>query len=413
MTDASAPDLAQPEQADISPEVRARAPDPIVTITRLEVPTRTIFKLLVTFAVLWFLWQINGILLQLFVAALLAAAMYPPIRWMMRRGVSRGLAVITVVVAVIAALVGLIFVIAQPLVEQGQQLADDLPVYIDDAQAYLQTNERLYNQLQEAVSGGSSSPSTFINGALDIGIGTLSAVSTGFIVLILAVYILLEGGRMMRWLTRDLTGNRQDRLARLIPALVDVVSGYIVGQLITSALFGVFAFVTLTILDVPQPLLLALIAAFADAIPIIGVPIATIPAVLLGLTVSWEAALIVAIAYIAYQQVENYVLVPRVYQGTLQISSFVVLIAVLIGTTLLGVLGALLALPVAAAIPVIARVWLNEELPSTIARAAGDIAHGGDIAEASEQKITGRKGQPYYRPVLRRPKPATQPAPPR
>lgn len=404
MTDASAPDLAQPEQADISPEVRARAPDPIVTITRLEVPTRTIFKLLVTFAVLWFLWQINGILLQLFVAALLAAAMYPPIRWMMKRGVSRGLAVITVVVAVIAALVGLIFVIAQPLVEQGQQLADDLPGYIDDAQAYLQTNERLYSQLQEAASGGSSSPSTFINGALDIGIGTLSAVSTGFIVLILAVYILLEGGRMMRWLTRDLTGNRQDRLARLIPALVDVVSGYIVGQLITSALFGVFAFVTLTILDVPQPLLLALIAAFADAIPIIGVPIATIPAVLLGLTVSWEAALIVAIAYIAYQQVENYVLVPRVYQGTLQISSFVVLIAVLIGTTLLGVLGALLALPVAAAIPVIARVWLNEELPSTIARAAGDISHGGDIAEASEQKITGRKGQPYYRPVLRRPK---------
>ncbi|HEV2527158.1 MAG TPA: AI-2E family transporter [Thermomicrobiales bacterium] len=399
-----------PEQAvqpdpEIPEHVRANAPEPVVTITRIELPTRTIFKVLATLAVLWFLWTINGILLQLFVAALLAAAMYPPIRWMVGHGVSRAVATMLTILTVIGALAGLIFVIAQPLVEQGRELAEDFPRYVEEAERLLRTNPDLYDQVSEAADSGPSDPGAIAGGVIDVGQGAISAISTSFIVLILAVYILLEGGRMTRWLTRDLAGRQQDRIQRLIPALVDVVSGYIIGQLITSALFGVFAFATLTILDVPQPLLLAIVAAFADAIPIIGVPIATIPAVLLAFTVSWETALIVGIAYIAYQQLENYVIVPRVYQGTLQISSFAILLAVLIGTTLLGVIGALLALPVAAAIPVIARVWLNEELPHAFARAAGDVSEGGNIAEASEQKITGPKGKPYYRPTLGRRKP--------
>ena len=383
-------DRTHSEQShDISPQIRENAPEPIVTITRIELPFRTIFKVIVTLIVLWFLWTINGILLELFVAALLAAAMYPPIQWLVRKGVPKAIAVILVVLAVLLVLAGAIFIIAQPLYEQGRQLIDDLPTYTERLQRYFRTNQDLYDQISSAADSGSASGSTIFNGVLSAGRGTISAISTIFIVLILAVYILLEGGRMMRWLTSDLTWAHRDRVFRLIPELVKVVSGYIVGQLITSAAFGVFCFITLTVTGVPQPLLLALLAAFADAIPIVGVPIATIPAVLLGFTVSWEVAVIVLAAYLIYQQFENYVLVPRVYQGTLQISSFAVLLAVLIGTTLLGVLGALLALPVAAAIPVISRVWLGQEIPSTIAQATGDISEGGDISQASEDKVKG------------------------
>jgi predicted PurR-regulated permease PerM len=377
------------EQSHIPAEIRQNAPEPIVTITRVELPFRTIFKVILTLAILWFLWTINGILLQLFVAALLAAAMYPPIQWMVKRGVPKVVAVILVVLAVLLVIAGAIFIIAQPLYDQGRQLINDFPTYTDRLQRYFRTNQNLYDQINSAATSGSSSPSTLFNGVLSVGRGTISAISTTFIVLILAVYILLEGGRMMRWLTADLTWAHRDRVFRLIPELVKVVSGYIVGQLITSAAFGLFAFVVLTVLGVPQPLLLALLAAFADAIPIVGVPVATIPAVLLGLTVSWEVAVIVLVAYLIYQQFENYFLVPRVYQGTLQISSFAVLLSVLVGTTLLGVLGALLALPVAAAIPVISRVWLGQEIPSTIAQATGDISAGGDISQASEDKVTG------------------------
>jgi predicted PurR-regulated permease PerM len=113
-------------------------------------------------------------------------------------------------------------------------------------------------------------------------------------------------------------------------------------------------------MGVPQPLFLALLAAVGDAFPIVGVTAVTIPTVFLALTVSPTAAIVVLIAYIIYQQVENYYIVPRVYQSTLNISSFAVLIAVLIGSALLGIVGALLALPIAAAIPVIEDIWLED-----------------------------------------------------
>jgi predicted PurR-regulated permease PerM len=137
----------------------------------------------------------------------------------------------------------------------------------------------------------------------------------------------------------------------------------VLGQLITSALFGLFSFALLTLLDVPQALFLAILAAFMDAIPIAGILIATVPAVLLAFTVSPTAAVIVLVAYVVYQQVENYIIVPRVYNNTLQISSFAVLVSVLIGGELLGILGVLLALPVAAAIPAIERIWIGERHP--------------------------------------------------
>ena len=365
--------------------VRERAGLPMVVINRIEIPTRTIVKVLLTLAVLWFLFRIHGILIELFVAALLAAAMSPPVNALRRRGWPRSLAVIAVVVGVLAIFAAAIFLIAQPLVNEGKQLANDLPGYIDQTQRFFQNNPALYKRIQDAASSGSTSPSTFFNGVLNAGTGIISGISAAFIVIILAVYILLEGGRALNWLTRDLSSSHRHRLDRLMPELVRVVSGYIIGQLITSTLFGVFTFIVLTILGVPQPLLLALLAAFADAIPILGVPLAILPAALLGLTVSLQTAVIVVIAYVIYQQIENYVLVPRVYQGTLQISSFAVLIAVLIGTTLLGILGALLALPIAAAIPVVERVWLGQEIPEGVAHAVGDVTEDSEIGEAAEE----------------------------
>jgi predicted PurR-regulated permease PerM len=129
---------------------------------------------------------------------------------------------------------------------------------------------------------------------------------------------------------------------------------------ITSVLFSIFAFVTLTIAGVPNPVLMAVLAGVCDGIPLVGATLATIPPVLLALTVSVPTAVVVLVLYVAYQQVENYVVAPRAYKNALQISSLAVLVAVTIGGALLGVVGALLALPVAAAIPAIARVW-NED----------------------------------------------------
>jgi predicted PurR-regulated permease PerM len=185
-------------------------------------------------------------------------------------------------------------------------------------------------------------------------------ITDGLIVLVFTIYLLLDGNRIYRWTVRYVPQRHRRKLDRTIPEVSRVVSGYAAGQLMTSALFGLYAFVVLFSLGVPQPLFLAILAAIGDAIPIVGVTAVTIPTVLLALTVSPTTAIIVLAAYLIYQQIENYIVVPRVYKTTLNISSFAVLLAVLVGSALLGIVGALLALPIAAAIPVIEDIWLED-----------------------------------------------------
>lgn len=149
---------------------------------------------------------------------------------------------------------------------------------------------------------------------------------------------------------------RRARAERVGQEIGRVASRYVGGQLVVSSLFGLFAFATLSLAGAPAPLVLACFAAVFDAIPMVGATMATIPAVLFALTVSLPTALIVLALFVIYQQVENNLIVPRVFGAALRISPLAVLIAVLIGGALLGIFGALLALPTAAAIPAIARV---------------------------------------------------------
>jgi predicted PurR-regulated permease PerM len=122
----------------------------------------------------------------------------------------------------------------------------------------------------------------------------------------------------------------------------------------------VFSYIALFVLDVPQPLLLSLFGAAAVAIPIVGVSVATIAAMAIALSVSWQTSLVVFGVFMLYQQFENYILLPRVYGNTLQVTSLSILAGVLVGGQLLGVLGIVLSLPLTAAIPVIERVWRGQ-----------------------------------------------------
>jgi predicted PurR-regulated permease PerM len=256
---------------------------------------------------------------------------------------------------------GILLLLIPPLIDEGRQLAADLPSYAERAEGVLKDNPDLYQRIQDAANQGSADPSVFFSGFLAFGSGLVAAVSNALIVLVLTIYILIDGERIYAWCVRYLPNKQERKLSRAIPEVSKVVSGYVVGQLITSALFGLFTFIVLTALGVPQPLFLAIVAAFADAIPIAGVFIATVPAVLLAATVSWQAAGITLVAYVIYQQVENYLIVPRVYQKSLNVSSFAVLLAVLVGGELLGIIGVLLALPIAAVVPAIEKIWIEEE----------------------------------------------------
>jgi predicted PurR-regulated permease PerM len=252
--------------------------------------------------------------------------------------------------------------IVPPLIDQGQRFAEKLPDYVDRAQELVNTNPTVHAWLQRHANQGAADPQTIYSGAMSLGTGLVSGIVNLVTVVALTIYLLVDGPRLYAWALGLLSPRTSAKVERARPEVSRVISGYVLGQLITSLLFGAFTFVVLAVAGVPDPLLLAVLAAFLDAIPMIGATAATIPAVLLSLTVSVPTAVIVLLLYVGYQQVENYVITPRVYGETLQISSLAALLAVLVGAALLGVLGVLLALPVAAALPVVARIWREDIL---------------------------------------------------
>ena len=333
---------------------------PAAPTTKLDVPFRTLAKIVLVVAAIWLLTKLWSLLLLLVISVLLAAALDPAALALEKRGWPRARAVGAVMLALLVAVIGVLAIVVPPLITQGRDFAENLPSYVEDAEGILADYPDVLERLRSTADQGAADPTTLFSGALAVGATLVGAVSNALIVLVLTVYLLVDGGRIDDWLLRYLPPGQRMKVRRALPEISRVVSGYVAGQLITSALFGIYTFAVLSLLGVPQAVLLAIVAAFADAIPIAGVLIATAPATLLAFTVSVPVGIAVFVLYIAYQQIENYVIVPRIYRSTLQISSFAVLIAVLVGAQLLGIVGVLLALPIAAAVPVVERIWLSD-----------------------------------------------------
>ncbi|HEY7034038.1 MAG TPA: AI-2E family transporter [Thermomicrobiales bacterium] len=352
----------------IVPPATETGPEPALHVprTRLDLPWPTVAKAIVVLIaasiVLHLIGILTPVLLEFLIALLLTAALTPPVTWLIRRGIPR-VAAVAIVMGGIGALIALgIGLITPTLVDEGRALASGLPDYVDRAQRFLRHYPPLETRLRSVASSGSANPGSLLPYVLTAGTGVFTGITDTITVIVMAAYLLAGGERSLAYLMHYLPPTFQARARRAVPDIVHVVSGYMLGQAITSLLFGVFAFVVLTIAGVPQPLLLALLAAILDAVPIIGVLVATALPVLLALTVSTTTAVVVLVLYLVYHQIESHVLVPRIYGRTLGISSLAVLVAVLVGYRVLGILGVLIALPLAAAIPAIERAWRQEDL---------------------------------------------------
>lgn len=347
-------------QKDLTPESQK-------TVTRIELPFRTIIRVVLSIFVIWLLLQIWHIFLLVFVAFFLAMALLPLVLRLKQWGLPYVASVGVISLALVGAIVGFFALIVPPLIDQIQNLVDNAGTYADSFQRILQRYPAVDQRVQELRDNppkisGSSLPWDKV---LSLSTGIAGGITNVTFVLILTIYLLLEGERTWRYISRYFTPRLRFRLRRSFPEILQVVSGYMRGQIVTSVLFGIFVFILLTATGVPQPMLLAVLAAIFDAVPIIGVPIATIPALLLAATVSIPTMLFVLAGYVIYQQFENYLLVPRVFGNALEVSSISILLGILIGGQLLGILGTLLALPITAAIPVLERVW-NEDLPAEL-----------------------------------------------
>ncbi len=348
-----------------------------VTRTRLELPVGTIAKVLVTLALLWFVYRTHDILFVVFLGLLLAVVLDRPVSWLQAHGFRRSLAMVVVLGTVIGAATLLLALVAPRVAEDVRGLWQQLPTYIEEGSTWFQGHfPALYDRVLAWAEGqreGLKSGSFNVRGILNQGVNVVSALGNVVVMLITAVYMLADQGRSLDGVTRHLSPSLQEKVRRTKSGVSGVIYGYVVGQTINSLLFGLFSLVVLSILDVPSAIALALFAAIGDAIPQVGVIIATIPAVILAFTISLQTAIIVVVAYVIYQQVENYITSPRVFGKTLDLSPLVTLLAVLIGGSLLGIIGVLLALPVAA-VSVLVRIWLGEGIEPKVAADGDQLA---------------------------------------
>jgi predicted PurR-regulated permease PerM len=368
---------------------RDTVPDDDKQTVRIEIPTRTIIKVILTLIIIWLVLKVASIFLLLLLAIIVCLALTPLVRRLENRGLPRGGAVLTVLAGLVGIIAGFLWLIVPPLVTQTQNLIDNAPEYIEQFDDVLDRYPSVRDQVdsylgtgdEEGVPSGSASnqelegeePPAVDAGTVQAGATQVISISASivggianvFFVLVLALYLLVEGERTWRYFARYMTPTLRYRFHRLGPQLTQVMSGYVIGQAIISTMFGIFSYTVLFVLDVPQPLLLALFGAIAVAIPIVGVPVATVAAMAIALSVSWQTSLIVFGAFMLYQQFENYILLPRVYGNTLKVTSLSILVGVLVGGQLLGILGIILSLPLTAAIPVIERIW-REQVPDDI-----------------------------------------------
>jgi predicted PurR-regulated permease PerM len=325
-----------------------------------------------TLLVLQGLYSIRGILVQVLVALFITVSLEPAVQWLTSRGVRRALAVTLIFVVAFGALLGFLISVIPSLVSQGRELIDDLPGYLDDLQAqsaqFRDLNDRfnLSSQLQGIIG---SVPGRIGSGVLGFTGRLFGALFSTLTVLVFTAYFMADLPRIRNGLVWLFPAERRPRVKQVVDLVVDKVGAYMIGNIIISIVAGVASYVAFRALGVRFAVPLAVLVAVFDLIPMIGATLGAIVGVLVALFTSplWPTTVLVAAFFVAYQQVENYLIAPRVLRTTVDIGASAVLLAGLIGATLLGLVGALLAIPVAAAL----NVLLNERLAAREAAAAG------------------------------------------
>jgi putative heme transporter len=330
---------------------------------RVELTASTMFRVVLACAAVWLLVVIWPILLVIVVALMIAGALAPPAAWLERRGMRRGLAIAMVFGAVFLLFAAIAAVSLPSLAAQLSDLVDRLPRAQWQVADMLQKS-RLTAPLAASVRGAQSTQLTTraAQKLMEYSGQIAEIVAYGVASVFLALYLVVDRDRMRGSLFALIPRSYHVRTSRVLLNLETIVGGYVRGQVITSVAMAVFTFIVLTVARAPHALTIAVFAGLTDVLPYIGGLLALAPAVFAASLQGLPVAIGVLVALVVYQELESRVIVPRVYGHVLRLPSAIVMVALLIGGAVLGILGALLALPIAAAI----RMMIEElrvELP--------------------------------------------------
>ncbi len=337
-----------PSSDGLIASLTSHEPDSVRRVA-FDITPASIWRVLLTLAALWFVLHILPVVI-LMVLSLMLVATFNPLVSRLQVRMRRSWAIVGVVSGVVLLFLGTLAVLIPPFVYQSYKLIENAPDYTRQLQALLARQHIRVNvgaQVDEII-GNFRSATPELMRVLSHIVSLLTAFAT---VAILTIYLLIEGPQVGTNLLRLLPRADRLRTRKLVIEIGTKVGDYMRGQLITSAIAGGFSFVVLWAAGIPAALALGAWAAIADAIPLVGSLIALLPAALLALTLSPGKAGFVIVAYLIYNQLESHIIGPKIYGNTLGLSLSVIVISLLIGVELMGMMGALIALPVAAAIP--------------------------------------------------------------
>lgn len=299
-----------------------------------------------------------GVLILIFVALFLAIGLNPAVDRLRRFGLPRGAAVAAVTFGLLLLLCGGLFALVPPVVTQSTEFADKLPQYIEDLKnnaTINDLNERydVIDKVQNAVNADTISGALGgVLGGAQFLFGTVFRVLT---VLVLTIYFMAAFDRIKGAAYQLVPASRRERVALITDEILSKVGAYMVGAIAIAVVAGVSTYVFLIIAGVAYPFALAVVVAVCDLIPQIGATIGAVVVSIVGFAESLPVGIACAVFFIVYQQVENYLIYPKVMRRSVEVSDVAAIVAALLGVALFGVIGALVAIPAVAAVQLILR----------------------------------------------------------
>jgi predicted PurR-regulated permease PerM len=338
----------------------------------VQAPAKAIVRVVLivvgVFLALYLLYLLRKPITWLLIATFLAVALSRPVNWLNRR-MRRGFAIAIVFVGLLAIPALLIALIVPTLITQANTFAKDLPKYSRDVSDFVNKNSQLrninddYNITTKLQQQADKLPSRLGGAAKtlgSIGFGLINSIFALLTILILTAFILGSGGTWRESLLASRPREQRQRLKRSLDTIGSAVSGYVAGAITVAAIAGFLAYIVLTILGVPFAAPLGVICALFSLIPLIGATIAAVIVGIVTLVHSFPTATIAWIIWaIVYQQIENNLIQPQVQKRTVNVHPFITIVAVLFGSALLGVLGAVVAIPIAASIQILMREYFD------------------------------------------------------
>lgn len=325
---------------------------------KFEISTATILKIIGIILGIWFLYAIREVVVIFFIVLVVVAA-FGPLVDRMARFIPRVLALIILTLVFLGILTAIGFLIVPPVIEQLQQLAINAPLYIERLGPLYNSVQIYVLKYQETLLNFTPNFGTLTGGIYSTTIGFISGLVAVVTILVLSFYMLLEQESLKNFLHQIVPLEHKENFFAVIRKIGNKMGSWLRGQFLLMLIIGILDGIAVTVLGVPYALTLAVWGGLTEVIPYVGPWLGLVPALIIAFTISPVKGLLVFLAYIVIQQLEAQFLAPKIMGKAVGLSPVIIILSLLAGAKLMGILGVIIAVPVAAALFVIIQEWPN------------------------------------------------------